>query len=120
VDAVAQHIRGEPVDLILFEIASPVSGVRDAVNGNARNYQLMKWVIFNSSQAERLGWLLPHTPILVAPSNKWTTGFPATVRHKLCKATGSNHDLRECEAMLYFHTQKPEVWVPLSQYLKEL
>jgi hypothetical protein len=120
VDPVAAHVRANPVDVVLFEIASPVSGARDAVNGNAKNYQLMKWIIFNATQAMRLTMLLPDTKILVAPSNKWTTGFQANARHKLVKATGSNHDLRECECMLWFHSQKPEPWVPLSQYLKEL
>lgn len=120
IDAVALHIRGEPVDTVLFEIASPVSGSRSSVSGNAVNYQLMRWVIWNSSQAERLTWLLPNQKILVAPSNKWTKGHPAEARHKLCQAKGSNHDLRECEAMIWYYRHEPETWVPLRQYLKEI
>lgn len=106
------------VDLLLCEIASPTSFGR----GGAREgtmFNLAKWAIYNVSM---ITWLDAMEParLLVAPSNVWTKGYTAKARQALAGATAKNHDLRECQAMIYMYKLDPKPWVSLTEYLENL
>lgn len=112
----------EKMDVVLAEIASPVSGARNAVNSNAVNFNLMKWVIFNVAKiAELFEFLINrHVPLLVAPSNVWTKGYPLGIRHEVYNCKHKQKDLRECEAMIGSYKAQPSLWVPYLSYLESL
>jgi hypothetical protein len=112
-----------PIDLILFEIASPVSFNRGA-SGHAAMYQLAKWAIWNTAWASRIdqSLRLAHTGtrMLVSPSDEWTRGFDLKTRHAMAKCKQPKKDLRECEAMIWFYRARPACWKPLPDYLATL
>ncbi len=111
-----QHVCYEHHDAtILFEIASPVSGMRES--GNAVLFNLTKWIIFNAATAADLA---RRADILVSPSNTWTRGHDLKTRHKLAGATAKLKDLRDCQAMIYSYQQQPSLWVPFATYLGKL
>lgn len=113
---------GPPPATLLFEIASPVSFNRGAA-GHAAMTQLAKWAIWNTAQAMRLHMFCGNRGfqrLLVAPSNVWTHGYDEKTRHAIASCKAKKKDLRECEAMLFFHRLHPEDWVPLSTYLESL
>jgi hypothetical protein len=106
-------------DLVLFEIASPVSFNRGA-SGHAAMTQLAKWAIWNVACAAELAekiWGYPERQFLVSPSNVWTRGYDLKTRHALAKCKQPKKDLRECEAMIWFYRQRPQDWQPLPDYL---
>ncbi len=115
-----------PKPLVIYEIASPVSGARET--GNARLYQLTKWMLFNVYTATRLDALADGFEFHVAPSNVWTRGYNEAVRQKMAEVQvlypGTKkkigHDLRECQAMLWFHQHNPEKWIPLPKFMGDL
>jgi len=109
-----------PPSIILFEIASPVSFNRGA-DGQAAMTMLAKWAIWNTAWAALLAsdCSLRRIEFLVAPSNVWTKGHPEKVRHLIADCKQPKKDLRECEAMLFFHRHHPGDWKPLLQYLSE-
>jgi hypothetical protein len=84
----------------------------------------MAWAIYNSMMTGVICTLgrdfLPTTKVLVAPSSKWTSGYPEDIRHKIAKVTASNHDLRECECMIALYKMNPEKWVSFPQYYSTL
>lgn len=105
----ALHQRDLP--LVLFEIASPL----DYTDNKAVAHQKRRWTIHNVNVATRLDAQVRN--VLVAPSHAWTRGYPAETRQRLAKAQGRNHDLRECEAMIWMHEYHPAPWVPLYDFL---
>jgi len=118
---VCQGLIYGPDDIVLFEIASPVSFNRGH-GSNAAMTQLAKWALWNVAWAATLARHAEaaHPPVtfLVAPSNVWTKGYEEKTRHKIAGAVQKKKDLRECEAMLFFHNLHPEDWVPLHTYLE--
>jgi hypothetical protein len=64
--------------------------------------------------------------ILVSPSSKWTNGLSEEVRHelagvkKLARTKRDNHDLNECQAMIWSYGVEPSRWIPFHQYMDEL
>lgn len=104
-------------DFLLVEIA----GVNFYTSGKpltpavVSNY--LKWTVFNVRMATELG-RYPDT--LVAPSSAWSRGYPEKVRHAMAQVKGDNHDIRECRAMLWFHTAYPQAWVPFDQFISKL
>lgn len=121
-DVLCIWLLAQPFDIqVIFEIASPVSGVRES--GNSTIYQLTKWIIFNAATAAKLDGFLagrgrPH--LLVAPSNVWTKGYDLAKRHLLAGAKGDNKDLRECRSMLWFYDKDPGAWKSTSDYFASL
>lgn len=103
----------------LFEIASPVSFNRSP-GSDASVYHLARWAIWNVTWAVRMRAWVGKNTFLVAPSNVWTKGHPEKTRHMIAGARLGKKDLRECEAMLFFHNLHPESWVNLSDYLRNL
>lgn len=130
VDFVFKHVDRHELQgldpLVIYEIASPVSGARET--GNARLYQLTKWMLFNVHIATRLDQQLGSRTFHVAPSNVWTKGYNEEVRQKMAAVTSLypgtkkkiGHDLRECQAMLWFHKHNPEKWIPLHDFMEKL
>jgi hypothetical protein len=105
---------------VLFEIASPVSFNRSP-GSDASVYHLARWAIWNVAWALRTeAWLGEKHRLLVAPSNVWTKGHTEKVRHSVAGCKLAKKDLRECEAMLFFHRLHPESWVDLGTYLRSL
>ena len=100
-------------DLVLVEVAAPI-----AYRGAARGSQL-KWFIYNSYAA---GILLTQYKgkTLVSPSSRWTMGYPEKIRHTLAGVTAPNHDLKECQAMIWFYLQHPERWREHEEYFTDL
>lgn len=114
-------------DIILMEVFSPnfyqeMSGSKSKERAIITNK--MKMALFNARICgELFSWLrfkhgeLTTGKFLVAPSSAWTLGFPEDVRHDMAGVTGQdNHDLRECRAMLFFHSRNPGQWQPVQQY----
>jgi hypothetical protein len=58
--------------------------------------------------------------LLVAPSSSWTLGHPEEMRRVISGANGSNHDERECQAMLYYYGTNPEKWTTFEKYYSGL
>jgi len=100
-------------DLVLVEVAAPI-----AYRGAARGSQL-KWFIYNSYAAGILLTLYTGKT-LVSPSSSWTLSYPEKVRHALAKTTATNHDLRECETMIWFYQQHPRKWREHAEYFTNL
>ena len=108
-------------DLILVEIASPVTTARKA----AEQYNRRKWAIGNALMIGRMMcWAEVEgiiDRILVSPSNKWTLGHPEEVREVAAGCfKQDNHDIRACRCMLFYHEQNPDRWVPIRDYYKSL
>lgn len=102
---------------ILMEVASATS----YQDGDARKlFQKRRWMIYNMAIAGEFSVRVArqHT-FLVAPSSAWTKGYPEAVRQKMAKADAKNHDLREVQTMIYFHSIHPTAWVPYAEYLNE-
>ena len=105
-------------DFLLVEIA----GVNFYTSGKpltpavVSNY--LKWTVFNISTATTLAAHWDDT--LVAPSSAWPRGYPEKVRHAMAGVKGDNHDIRECRAMLWFHTAYPQAWVPFDKFISKL
>ncbi len=121
-EAITEIMAGGEVEIMLFEIASPVSFNR-APGSNAAMTQLAKWAIWNVAQAMLLDrvFIAEGGPrLLVAPSNVWTHGHDLKTRHLIAKCVQPKKDLREAEAMIWFYRQRPEDWLPLSDYLGAL
>jgi hypothetical protein len=108
---------------VLFEIGSPASMAGGRVSSNAVAFNLMKWAIYNAATCATLNewcWKQPRVELKVSPSSLWTLGHNVERRHLIAGATAKNKDLRECQAMLYFHARNPTKWVGLSEYLETL
>lgn len=104
---------------ILFEVASAL----DYTDSKAVAHQKRRWTIFNIATAARLDAYctrLGGPQVLVAPSHVWTHGHPLATRHRIAQCQHSQKDLRETEAMLWFHRQAPRDWMPLSAWLTQL
>lgn len=104
--------------LVLFEIASPL----DYTDDKAVAYNKRRWTIWNVTQAVLLHAELLDLGVdmLVSPSHAWTKGFPLAVRHKMAGCRQPKKDLREAEAMLWFHAKDPAAWIPLHEFLANL
>lgn len=113
VNIVASHINALGPELVLFEIASPV------MYGEIVSDSKLSWALWNMAMAVRLERLLD-MQMVVAPSHVWTLKHKEAVRHRLAQCLATNHDLRECEAMIWFHRHKPGDWINLTQYLHNL
>ena len=107
--------------IVLFEIASPVSFVR-APGQSASMYQLAKWAIWNVAQAAIVDGICMkvNAQLLVSPSNVWTHGHKLEVRHAMAGTTAKKKDERECQSMLWFHSKCPSNWITLNDYLSGL
>lgn len=104
---------------ILFEIASAL----DYTDSKAVAHQKRRWTIYNVATAARLDahcTQLGGPVVLVAPSHAWTQGHPLARRHLLAGCTQRQKDLREAEAMHWFHRHKPQDWRPLWHFLATL
>jgi hypothetical protein len=108
---VVQWAQANPSGLVLFEVASAL----DYTDSKAVAYNKRRWTIWNIAQATRLHASVPH--LLVAPSHVWTKGHHVDVRHRVAGALARNKDLRECEAMLWFHQRDPGAWTDYQQFL---
>jgi hypothetical protein len=110
-------------DVLLFEIASPVSFNRGAA-GHGAMTNLAKWALWNMAWGAKLNamlaWVDQDHRLLVAPSNVWTKGYEEKARHKMCGAVRKKKDLRECEAMIWFYKHDPKAWKTLPDYLAGL
>jgi hypothetical protein len=107
--------------IILFEIASPVSFVR-APGQSASMFQLAKWALWNVGQAGIVNdmCMKVNATFLVSPSNVWTHGHKLEVRHAMACATAKKKDERECQSMLWFYSKSPKDWITLSDFLSGL
>ncbi len=99
-----------------------VSSAQSYQDGDARKlYQKRRWMIYNMAIAGELAvYLNTRATFLVAPSSAWTKGYEEKARHALAKADAKNHDLRECQAMIWSFGVNRKAWVPYRQYLDEI
>lgn len=128
IDHVIEHeCLAEPITpIVIFEIAAPTSVVAGRVDGNAKLYHLARWMLFNVHIATQLANRLEF--FYVAPSSVWTKGFSEPVRQKMAKVLDTypgtkkpiGHDMRECQAMLWFRSYEPQKWVPLASFIDAL
>jgi len=104
---------------LLFEIAGATDYTKEKGPGVA--YNKRRWTIYNAVAAGALSAILPvQVKMLVSPSSLWTRRFELTVRHKMAGCKQKQKDLRECEAMMWFHRHYPAAWTPLADYLETL
>jgi len=108
-----------PTDIIIFEIASPVSFNRGG-QSSAIMHNLAKWAIWNVAWAAKLHESQEDAAVLVCPSNVWTKGYDLKTRHLIAKCVQPKKDLREAEAMIYFYKQDPKPWLSLHEYLARI
>ncbi len=109
-------------DQLIVEVASPTSFVRGVTHANVA-YNLGRWAIWNIAHASALSIPVARAtgnPPLVCPSDIWTRGYDVKTRHALAKAGAKNKDLRECEAMLWFHKKWPDDWCRMSTFLERI
>lgn len=114
--------------VVLIEVADPTT----YAGLNRRG--LLAWMLYNTHAATYLNQRLQDreqtigqciVPV-VAPSAKWTKGYPEQTRHlmagvtSLAKTKKQNHDLNECQAMIWFYRHEPETWTVLNKYFFEL
>jgi hypothetical protein len=109
---VASVARG--CDLVLLEVASPL----DYTDNKAIAHNKRRWTIFNVAFAVALDRQVDR--LLVAPSSAWTRSMPLKARHLLAHCDQPQKDLREAEAMLWFHSHHPAAWKPLAEFLSTL
>jgi hypothetical protein len=107
-------------DRILVEVASPFFYMARYNKGEVTNR--MKWAIFNGIVTGQIFHYCQMNKIedrlLVSPSSEWTLGYPEDIRIRIAGVQDkNNHDLRECQSMLFFHGRNPERWKPLPEYL---
>ncbi len=107
-------VRGSNPDLVLFEIASPVD--YNEMPGQA--YQKRRWMLYNMAMASQFNNTFAN--VLVSPSSNWTHGYDLKTRHKLAGCDATQKDLRECQAMLWFHSKAPAKWMTLKTFLENL
>ncbi len=107
---VSENIRAG--DTLLYECASPIM-----YRGGAHK-KALSWMIYNSAMMSIVYSVCPE--LLVAPSSKWTRSLPEAVRQGVAGCTARNHDLRECECMIYFYKAHPELWAPYLGYIDTL
>lgn len=104
-------------DVVLAECWSPFFYVKPGKplsKGELTNR--FKAAIYNSMRIGELAAKCPN--LLVAPSSTWTQKYPEETRHIMAGCAGkNNHDLRECQAMIFFYTKQPSLWVPYAEYL---
>ena len=112
-------LQSRDAGLFLFECASP------HLYGQQVFKKKLSWMIYNSFCMATLTEQIPG--LLVAPSSKWTHGYAEEVRHLIAYVKTSegytkaqNHDLKECQAMQYYHSQYPGDWVLAADYLETL
>ncbi len=105
---------------VLYEIASATDYTDEA--GGAVRYNKRRWMLWNMATAVALSDKLAvrGVTMLVSSSQSWTLGYSEEQRREICHPDKSNHDLRECQAMLFFYKSNPGLWQPLSQYLSRL
>lgn len=101
-------------DTILLEVASAL----DYTDNKAIAHNKRRWTIYNIAFAVALDRLVDH--LLVAPSSAWTRGIDRKTRHLMAHCVQPQKDLREAEAMLWFHSHHPVVWKPLPHFLSTL
>lgn len=109
-----QLITDQAPCVVLYEISSPV------MYGEVASHSKLRWALWNMAMAVKLEQLIAPVPMVVAPSHVWTRGHRESVRHKLANCQAKNHDLRECECMLWFYRHEPQRWIPLASYLEAL
>lgn len=109
-----QLVTDQAPAVVLYEISSPV------MYREVTSHSKLRWALWNIATAVQLAQLLEPIPMVVAPSHVWTRGHKEDVRHKLAGVTAPNHDLRECECMLWFYRHEPARWIPLASYLEAL
>jgi len=104
--------------LVLVEIGGPVMH-------HAESHSFRRWLIYNVAMASKIASMFPN--VHVADSTTWTRGYSEENRQALAgihPGPGGkyveNHDVRECRAMLYFHSKAPHLWVPLDKFLTDL
>jgi len=120
-DTIASH------DAILMEVFSPTF-YQESTGSRSKDKAIitnkMKMALFNaricgelySYFIQRYGHAFADR-MLVAPSSGWTLGYPEDLRHEMAGVTGQdNHDLRECRAMLFFHSRNPKKWQRVADY----
>lgn len=119
--SLTQYLRDKEGYLLLYEIAGPV----DYTDNKGAAHNKRRWTIFNVAMAQHLDSLFAVGPLwrhtfLVAPSNKWTKGYPEKQRHGLCECDAKTHDLREAQCMTRMYLRNPEAWTSLSHFLATL
>ncbi len=115
-----RHVDQVAPKLVLYEIAS-ATDYTDAHSAAIR-YNKRRWMLYNMYTAGTLYHMLAirGVDMLVSPSQLWTKGYSEEQRKEIAKCDASNHDLRECQAMLFFHSNSPKQWTPLTTFLQRL
>lgn len=116
---VYSYVESAPRDsLVLFEISSALF-YRE---GPRAVYHTARWALWNMAMACELRQVCEASGVelLVSPSSGWTLGHGLAARHQIASCQQPEKNLREAEAMLYFHEHNPEPWVPMGTYLGAL
>lgn len=106
----------DSMDTVLIEVASPVMYIKDP--GVVHN--VLRWALWNITFAQQVSSAVGPDVVRVAPSHVWTKGHDLKTRHAVASCKQKQKDLRECEAMLYYHSKDPESWLTLPKYLENL
>lgn len=116
-----QKTLANPLTTILIEVASP------HVYTAKRQLGRQAWTIWNTYAAACIvSGLVPGSRVLCAPSSTWTQGYQEESRHFLAGVTrlgrtkDQNHNLNECQAMIWFYRNSPDNWLPFSDYFSQL
>jgi hypothetical protein len=120
--ALDQLSEWEP-DLVLVEVVSPIlymeqDAVWKEIKGEVVNR--LRWALWNITAAKDIDNILGSNIVRVAPSHVWTKGHALKMRHEVAQCKMKQKDLRECEAMMFYHQHSPESWIPLAKYLETL
>lgn len=103
----------DDVELLLIEVPSAKMFGED----DGSEYNRTRWALAAIHYATLLHL---RYPVLVASSSEWTRGYSVELRQEVSKAKGSNIHLRDASAMLWFHANHPDPWVPLPAFVHAL
>lgn len=122
---VLRALRAADAGTILIEVASPLLYMNDNITWKEAKGQVInriRWAIWNLASAHTIdhAMSIEGCRVLVAPSHVWTKGHDLKMRHEVAGCKHKQKDLRECEAMIFYHHHSPESWIPMAQYLEQL
>jgi len=111
----------DPKTTVLIEVASQHTYTPKKQIGR------QAWTIWNTYAATALAAAVrTGARMLCAPSSVWTKGYEESTRHALAGVTrlgrtkDQNHNLNECQAMIWFYRHDPTAWLPVHEYFSRL
>ena len=99
--------------------------------GNVLLKKKQAWLIYNCFKIGQMSAIitgsesLRHVKMLISPSSTWTHQYDETKRHMLAEVKtfdymtkDQNHNVSECQAMVWFYRAHAADWVEVREFLE--